>query len=88
MSMKIFLIKIMVFLLNFIYKPMKLLPTKKKIVYLSRQGNEKSLDIEDLHFTTKKLNYITHIGLYINKFRMSVFSNVNGKFTKYTTGTR
>ena len=41
-------------------------------------------DIEDLHFTTKKLNYITHIGLYINKFRMSVFSNVNGKFTKYT----
>ena len=41
-------------------------------------------DIEDLHFTTKKLNYITHIGLYINKFRMSIFSNVNGKFTKYT----
>ena len=49
-----------------------------------RVRQQKSLDIEDLHFTTKKLNYITHIGLYINKFRMSVFSNVNGIFTKYT----
>lgn len=54
------------------------------IGYEQKSQTEKIIkDIEDSHFINKKLNYRTHIGLYINKFRMSIFSNVNEKFTKY-----
>lgn len=43
--MKILLIKIMKIALRILYLPMKLLPVKRKITYLSRQSNEKSLDV-------------------------------------------
>lgn len=43
--MKIFLISLLKFWLKVIYAPLKLLKTKNRIVYLSRQSNDKSLDM-------------------------------------------
>lgn len=52
--MKIFGIKIMKIALRIIYAPMKLLPTKQKITYLSRQSDQKSLDMLMLSEEIKK----------------------------------
>ncbi len=43
--MKTFLISLLKFGLRIIYAPLKLFKTKNRIVYLSRQSNEKSLDM-------------------------------------------
>ncbi len=43
--MKIILIRILKIILRVIYAPLTLLKSKKRIVYLSRQSNEKSLDM-------------------------------------------
>ena len=43
--MKTFLIRILKIILRIIYAPLTLLKTKNRIVYLSRQSNEKSLDM-------------------------------------------
>ncbi|MBE6816475.1 MAG: CDP-glycerol glycerophosphotransferase family protein [Ruminococcaceae bacterium] len=43
--MKVFLIALLKLGLKIIYAPLKLLKTKNRIVYLSRQSNEKSLDM-------------------------------------------
>lgn len=44
--MNIFFINILKFVLRVIYAPIKLFKTKNRIVYLSRQSNTKSLDME------------------------------------------
>lgn len=44
--MKVFLISVFKILLQAIYAPMKLRKTKNEIVYLSRQSNEKSMDMQ------------------------------------------
>ncbi|MBR3149455.1 MAG: CDP-glycerol glycerophosphotransferase family protein [Eubacterium sp.] len=44
--MKVFLIALLKLGLKIIYAPLKLLKTKNRIVYLSRQSNEKSLDMQ------------------------------------------
>ena len=43
--MKVLLIEILKFFLRIIYAPIKLFKTKNRIVYLSRQSNDKSLDM-------------------------------------------
>ena len=43
--MKVLLIEILKFFLRIIYAPIKLFKTKDRIVYLSRQSNDKSLDM-------------------------------------------
>lgn len=43
--MKLFVIKVFVLFIRIIYAPMKLLKTKNKIVWLSRQSDEKSSDM-------------------------------------------
>lgn len=54
--MKVILIKILVVVLRIIYAPLKLLKTKNQIVYLSRQRNEKGIDIDLLEQAIKKEN--------------------------------
>ncbi len=44
--MKVLLIEILKILLKIIYAPIKLFKTKNRIVYLSRQSNDKSLDMK------------------------------------------
>lgn len=51
--MKIILINILKFALRVIYAPIKLFKTKNRIVYLSRQSNTKSLDMELLEKAIK-----------------------------------
>lgn len=43
--MKVFIISILKFGLRVLYAPLKLLKTKNRIVYLSRQSNDKSIDM-------------------------------------------
>ena len=52
--MKIFLISLFKLLLNIIYSPLKLLKTKNQIVFLSRQRNQKDIDIELLEKSLKE----------------------------------
>lgn len=54
--MKILLIKIIILLLNFIYFFLKLLPTKNKIVMISRQSNSETLDFELIRKEINKYN--------------------------------
>lgn len=54
--MKIALIQILKAFLRVIYAPLKLLKTKNQIVYLSRQRNEKGIDIELLEKAIKEEN--------------------------------
>lgn len=52
--MKVILISILKFGLRLLYAPMKLLKTKNQIVYLSRQRNEKGIDIRLLEGAVKE----------------------------------
>lgn len=54
--MKIFLLNVFKLALKAIYAPMKLLKTKDRIVYLSRQSNSKSLDMQLLEQAIKNEN--------------------------------
>lgn len=54
--MKVALIEVLKVLLNIIYAPMKLFKTKNQIVYLSRQRNEKGVDINLLEKALKEEN--------------------------------
>ena len=50
------LIKILTFILNFIYFFIKILPTKEKVVMISRQANEPSRDFKLLKEALNKSN--------------------------------
>lgn len=52
--MKVLLIEILKILLKIIYAPIKLFKTKNRIVYLSRQSNDKSLDMKLLEEAINK----------------------------------
>ena len=52
--MKILVLNLLKLFLRIIYAPLKLLKTKNRIVYLSRQSNEKSLDMKLLEEALKK----------------------------------
>ena len=52
--MKIILVSILKIILRIIYAPLKLFKTKNRIVYLSRQSNDKSLDMNLLEEAIKK----------------------------------
>ena len=52
--MKIILIRILKIILRVIYAPLTLLKTKNRIVYLSRQSNEKSIDMRLLESEISK----------------------------------
>lgn len=52
--MKIFIITILKFGLKALYAPLKLFKTKDRIVYLSRQSNEKSLDMRLLEAAVRE----------------------------------
>jgi len=52
--MKVLLIAILKFGLRVIYAPLKLLKTKNRVVYLSRQSNEKSIDMRLLEAAVRK----------------------------------
>ena len=52
--MKVLLIEILKILLKIIYAPIKLFKTKNRIVYLSRQSNDKSLDMKLLEEAGEK----------------------------------
>ncbi len=54
--MKMFLLTVFKLVLKAIYAPMKLLKTKDRIVYLSRQSNSKSLDMQLLEQAIKNEN--------------------------------
>ncbi len=56
MWMKQFLIKTGIIILKMIYAPMKLLKTKNKIVYISRESDEPPLDFILLEKEIKKLD--------------------------------
>ena len=53
--MKVFLVSILKFGLRIIYAPLKLLKTKNRIVYLSRQRNTKDEDFTLLENELKRL---------------------------------
>ena len=53
-NMKVLLISILKFGLGILYAPIKLFKTKNRIVYLSRQSNDKSLDMRLLEEAVKK----------------------------------
>ena len=70
MEIKCFLLKIFVTVFRIVYFPIKLLPAKKKVVFISRQSNSMSIDISLLNeylnskypaiitiILTKKLEY-------------------------------
>ena len=52
-QMKILLINILKLGLKVLYAPLKLFKTKNRIVYLSRQSNEKSVDMQRLEQAVK-----------------------------------
>ncbi len=54
--MKLFIIRVFVVLIRLIYAPLKLFKTQNKILYLSRQSDEKSTDYLMLEECIKKLN--------------------------------
>ena len=54
--MKILIVQLFKLVLRVIYAPLKLLKTKNQIVYLSRQRNEKGIDIELLEQAIKNEN--------------------------------
>lgn len=54
--MKLFIVKVFVFVIRLIYIPMKWRKTENKIVWLSRQSNEKSLDMSLLEKAISELS--------------------------------
>ena len=48
------ILKLMIFLLNIIYFIFKLLPTQNKVLFMSRQSNNKSVDMRLLRYELKK----------------------------------
>jgi len=54
--MKLLIIKAFVLCIKILYAPMKLKKTKNKILYLSRQSNEKSPDMLMLEEGIKKIS--------------------------------
>lgn len=54
--MKYLVIKIVIFLLNFIYFFLKLLPTRNKVVMISRQSNSETLDFKLIREEIQKHN--------------------------------
>ena len=76
--MKFFLITLLKLGLKIIYAPLKLLKTKNQIVYLSRQSNEKSLDMELLEAAIKEeAPEITQV------FRLRMIGDGVGEKIKY-----
>ena len=55
-TMKLLIIKVFVLFIRIIYAPMKLRKTKNKIVWLSRQSDEKSKDFQMLSEEIKKIS--------------------------------
>ena len=55
-KIKKIVIKIAIFVLNVVYLPLKLLRTKNKITYISRQSNSPSIDFELLFSRIKQLD--------------------------------
>lgn len=79
--MKTFLIEVLKFGLGIIYAPFKLLKTKNRIVYLSRQSNTKSLDMKLLEQELAKLSPDTQ-----QIFRLRMMENSLKAYLRYCFG--
>ena len=76
--MKLLIIKVFVCFIRVLYTPMKLRKTKNKIVWLSRQSDEKSEDIKRLSDMIKKLSPET-----IQVFRLKKLKDESGLSLSY-----
>ena len=79
--MKTFLIKLLKLGLRIIYAPLKLLKTKDRIVYLSRQSNNKSLDMQLLEKEISRLSPGTR-----QFFRLRVIHDSLRAYIRYCLG--
>lgn len=79
--MKTFLIKLFKLGLTIIYIPLKLLKTKDRIVYLSRQSDSKSLDMQLLEKEINKISPGTQ-----QFFRLRMIHNSIGAYFRYCFG--
>ncbi len=76
--MKLLIIKVFVLFIRVLYSPMKLRKTKNKIVWLSRQSDEKSEDIKRLSEEIKKLSPDT-----LQVFRLKKLKDESGLSLSY-----
>ena len=76
--MKVFLISLLKLGLKIIYAPLKLLKTKNQIVYLSRQSNDKSLDMRLLEAAIKEESPET-----VQVFRLRMIGDGAGEKIRY-----
>ena len=76
--MKLLIIKVFVLFIRVLYTPMKLRKTKNKIVWLSRQSDEKSEDIKRLSEEIKKLSPET-----VQVFRLKKLKDESGLSLSY-----
>ncbi|MBO5432566.1 MAG: CDP-glycerol glycerophosphotransferase family protein [Clostridia bacterium] len=76
--MKLLIVKVFVLFIRVLYAPMKLRKTKNKIVWLSRQSDEKSEDIKRLSDMIKKLSPET-----IQVFRLKRLKDESGLSLSY-----
>ena len=79
--MKVLLIEILKILLKIIYAPIKLFKTKNRIVYLSRQSNDKSLDMKLLEEAGEKLADVLE-KVTISELQIPYVTNVTAEFVK------
>ncbi len=77
-TMKLLIIKVFVLFIRIIYAPMKLRKTKNKIVWLSRQSDEKSKDFQMLSEEIKKISPDT-----IQVFRLKKLKDESGLSFSY-----
>lgn len=76
--MKVFLISLLKIGLKLIYAPLKLFKTKNQIVYLSRQSNEKSIDMKLLESAVAQEN-----SSVVQVFRLKMLGDSFGDKIKY-----
>jgi len=76
--MKLLIIKVFVLFIRMLYAPMKLQKTKNKIVWLSRQSNNKSADIKMLSEEISKISPETE-----QVFRLRKLENESGLSVSY-----
>ena len=74
--MKYLIIKIGIFLINVVYAFVKLLPVKKRVVFISRQSNKESEDIYLLRKELKKKDKDLEIVILCKKLESSLKSKV------------